>query len=567
MRRAIWGLVAVAAVFGAAAPTAQASLSVPTGGPPVTFTSLSAFEAAAGGADNGTLVGEQGSGFRHVRWDDIRLDGSDPGSAVIDPGLVVAPAPSRLQPWGLSLGPDIAVAGDGFHSVNSNVHFTPFSQPNSWAPFNSNVAELNVVAPDGQGSTPVPALTRGLGVVFLDVSVAGTTEIQYYNGEILLGQVFAPVSSGGPSFAGLLFPNPVVTRVVVTLGTGRIFDFDGRTAAAGPFTGDPVAGDDVALAEPTPARAPVTATAGVPVTAVLDSFTESSPGSSVEAVIDWGDGARTAGTTAPGSGGAFVVTGNHTYARTGSYTAKVTVEDFQGPPQTSQTDIAVGARATSTSVTCSPSPVAVTAASACTATVSDVAGAQRNAPTGLVSFTSPTLGAAFAGAGSCLLGPSATSGVAMCTVRFTLGELPPSHARVFAGYGGDAVHAASSGTATIGVHPQRCRLQTLSRRLRPAGLGVLVTCDARANVQITVKALAPRKGRFRAFQFQFGRLGVPVTAGRPTVLVLKPAPGVLRALRAALRRHQPVSLKLTMTASSHATQRTTTTRVAAIRLS
>ncbi len=559
--------MAVVAAFGAAAPVARASLSVPTGGPPLAFTSLPAFEAAAGGADNGTRVGELGGGFRQVRWDDIRLDGSDPGSVVINPGPVVSPAPSRLQPWGLSLGPDIAVAGDGFRSVNSNVQFTPFSQPNSWAPFNSNVAEFDVVAPGGQGSTPVPAQTRGLGVVFLDVSLANTTEIQYYNGDILLGQVFAPVNPGGPSFAGLLFPNPVVTRVVVTLGTGRIFDFDGSTASPGPITDDPVAGDDVALAEPAPARAPVTATAGLPVTAVLDTFTESTPGSLVRAVIDWGDGARTPGTTAPAAGGAFVVTGNHAYAGTGGYTAKVTVEDFQGPQQTSQTDIAVGLRATTTSVMCSPSPVAVTAATTCTATVSDAAGGNRNAPTGLVSFTSPTPGAAFAQAGSCLLGPSAMSGVSVCAVRFTPGQLPPSRARVSAGYGGDAMHAASSGIATIGVSAQRCDLRTLSRRLRPAGLGVLVTCDARANIQITVKALAGRKGRSRAFQLQFGTIRATIAAGRPTVLVVKPGSGVLPALRGALRRHQRVSLGVTLTASSHATQRRTTTRVAAIRLS
>ena len=559
--------MAVAAACGALAPSAGATLSVPTGGPPTSFTSLPAFEAAAGGSDNGTQAGERGSGFRHATWDEIRLDGSDPGSVAINPGRVVAPARTRLQPWGLSLGPDIAVAGDGFQSVNPNVQFTPFSQPNSWSPFNTNVADLDGVALAGAGSTPAPAQTRGLGVAFLGVSLANTTEIQYYNGDIVLGHVFASVNPGGVSFAGLLFPDPVVTRVVVTLGTGRIFDFDGSTATAGPITDDPVAGDDVALAEPAPARASVAATAGVPVTAVLDTFTESAPGSTVRAVIDWGDGARTPGTVAAAAGGVFAVTGNHAYAATGNYTAKVTVEDFEGPEQTSQTDIAVGPRATTMRVACAPSPVAVTAATICTATVLDAAGGQGSAPTGLVSFTSPTPEAAFAGVGSCLLGPSATAGVSLCAVRFTPGRLPPNQARVFASFGGDSAHAASSAVATIGVRVQRCRLQTLSRRLRPAGLGVLVTCDARANVQIGVKAQAAAEGSFRAFQVQFGTLRATVTAGRPTVLLVKPASGVLPVLRAALRRHQRLSLRMTLTASSHATQRTTTTRVAAIRLS
>ena len=80
-------------------------------------------------------------------------------------------------------------------------------------------------------------------------------------------------------------------------------------------------------------------------------------------------------------------------------------------------------------------------------------------------------------------------------------------------------------------------------------------------------ALVGRKGRLKAFRLQFGTLRSSVTAGRPTVLSIKPAAGVLPALRAALRRHQHVSLKLTLTASSHATTRTTTTRVSALRWS
>ena len=120
---------------------------------------------------------------------------------------------------------------------------------------------------------------------------------------------------------------------------------------------------------------------------------------------------------------------------------------------------------------------------------------------------------------------------------------------------------ASIATTAIGVRAQRCTLKALTRRLRPGGLGVLVTCDARSGVRIAARAMVARKGRLRAFRLQFGTLRGTVTAGRPTVLVIKPAAGVLPALRAAAHRHQRMSLKLTLTASSHATTRTTTTRV------
>ena len=117
------------------------------------------------------------------------------------------------------------------------------------------------------------------------------------------------------------------------------------------------------------------------------------------------------------------------------------------------------------------------------------------------------------------------------------------------------------------MHAQRCTVKALTRRLRSQGMGVLVTCDARANVQIVVQARVARKGRLRPFQLRFGTLHGAVTAGRPTVLVVKPAAGVLPALRAALHRHQRISLKLTLTASSHSTTRTTTTRASALRVS
>lgn len=560
------------------APAANATLGVPTGGPPTTFKgtgttggadALAAFESAVGGQDNGTTPGEQSNGFRHLNWDGLAVDGSDPTSRTIEAGHVVGLGSGRLEPWGIDQGPDVAVANDGFNSANGSVNFTPFSQPNVWAPFNSNTAQFEIVAPAATGSVPVPAQTRGLGVVFLNVTTAGTM-IQYYNGDVLLGQASALVgAANAPSFVGMLFPSPVVTRVVITLGTAQIFDFDGASVTpTSPSGNDFVAGDDVALAEPAPVIGTLTATAGVPVTAALDTFTESNPNATIEAVIDWGDGTRTDGTITAGSGGTLVVSGNHAYAQTGSYTAEVTVDDFGGPEQTKQTEIVVGSRATTTSVTCSPSPAAVTAATACIVTVADAGPGTPITPTGTVALTSPTAGATFAQDSGCVLGSVGISGVAGCQILFTPTQLPPAQARVDAFYSGDDAHAASSGSDIVGVRAQRCTLKPLSSKLKghPAVLGMLVTCDARSNVTITGKAVGARKGRLKAFTLSFGTVQATVTAGRPTVLVIKPSSRVLAAVRTAGHRHQRVSLKLTLTASSHATRTTTTTRVAAFRI-
>ncbi|MGO9887559.1 MAG: hypothetical protein ACLP0L_06580, partial [Solirubrobacteraceae bacterium] len=172
--------MAVASVLACAAlaPAADASLSVSDAGRGIAVYSLAGFTSAAGGADNGTAIGEQSSGFRHVTWIGIAADGSDPGSTVIARGHVAALSRGRLQPWGLELGSDVAVANDGFTSVNpsaSGLSGTPIS----WAPFNANTVDLQVVAPTTQAGTPVAAQTRGLGVTFLNVNAASTTGIQY----------------------------------------------------------------------------------------------------------------------------------------------------------------------------------------------------------------------------------------------------------------------------------------------------------------------------------------------------------------------------------------------------
>lgn len=561
MQRAIWGLVATLVALGCAlaatAPVAHASLTVPS----TPYTDLAQFEAAIGGADNGTTPGERGSGFRHWTPAGIAVDGSDPGSTAIPGGHTAALSASRLQPWGIELGPDVAVANDGFESVNSNAGFSP---ADLWAPFNSNIATLQVVAPTSLTGAAVPAVTRGLGVEFVNVENSGTT-IQYYSGDAPLLAQPLQVPTGTTSFAGLLFSEPVVTRVVITLGTAKIFSFDGTNVTPDNTASNTLAaGDDVVVAEPGAGEASAAATAGVPVGLNLTSF-ESDDGAST--MISWGDGTEDAGTvvSVPGEPGTFVLDGSHSYALPGTYTAKVAVEDISGSEFETRAQITVAPRASATSVTCSPSTVSVSATTVCAAVVSDASTGSSTAPTGVVTFESPTAGGLFPGAGSCTLGATAVPGASMCVVQFEPSQRPPLHAGVIAIYRGDSLHTASQAATTLLVQKQRCWLSVLSRGLRAGGFGLLVTCDARANVQVGGQAHVTRSGPFRAFALAFGSGRSLVTPGRPTVLVIKPGPGVVRALRAALARHQHVSLKLTLTATSHTARTTITKRISAIR--
>src|SRR5205823_4252170 len=172
----------------------------------------------------------------------------------------------------------------------------------------------------------------GFGAIFENVEIANTTSIQYFNGNRLLDTEFAPVAGKGKqSFVGALFNSPIVTRVVLTLGTDVIFTFDGTTVKPGPFADDGVnhnlvTTDNWAFAEPvaTPnglpivtgaqgtlfAAANVLAVPGVSFTGVTASFSDLDPNGNAKdftATINWGDGHSTNGTITANTKGGFDV--------------------------------------------------------------------------------------------------------------------------------------------------------------------------------------------------------------------------------------------------------------------
>ena len=303
-------------------------------------------------------------------------------------------------------------------------------------------------------------------MVFLNVTTNGTS-IQYFNGHILLGQVTAP--QGAMSFAGLLFPDPVVTRVVVTLGTGEIFELRRQHAIAGSVR--PAIWSRATTwpwPSPRPARGAAAATAGVPVTAVLDTFTESNADASPTALIDWGDGARSAGTIVPGPGGTFLVAGNHAYAHTGSFLADVTVDDSSGPEQTREIEIA-GRAAHDHDRT------DVLSLRGRGVRQHDLhghslgrrrRGRDRARRAGLVQPRrlpvprSPRTERASSGRPR-----SPACRRARCCSRPD--SCPRARRTIAAAYAGDGAHTASIATTSVGVRAQRCTLKALTRRLRP----------------------------------------------------------------------------------------------------
>lgn len=554
------------------ASVADAPLSLPggspTAGPPVlttgsgsasTANAVASFEGSIGGIDHGTTTGEQSGGYRHITWDAVTLDGSDPGSRIITPNHVVAIATNRAQPWGLQLSRSLAVANDGFASVNTGLggRLTPYSAPNIAAPFNSNRVQMQVVAPASQASSTVPAATRGLGIVFLNVWQANTTSIEYFSGNALLYTAYAPVGGvGEPSFVGALFASPAVTQIVVNLGSAAIFSFDGSTVTPGPADSQTsgtnlMAADDVVLAEPTNPQATLNGTAGVPVTGVLDNFTDTDPSGNAgdyAAVVNWEDGTQSNAPVIGPPGGTFSVTGAHTYAKAGTYQVSVNVTDFGGSTQNGHVTLDIASNPTTTNVSCSPSRDAVGNPSTCTATVTDTGPGGAVTPTGTIGFSSPTRGASFSNGSSCKLVPTPTAGLASCAALFTPGRRPPKKAKVVAGYQGDPAHTSSQGSVTLSVERQRCTVKLPSKKIsaHATRLTVIVDCNIKANVG--VKAVAHISGRPNS-KVALAHEYKGVSANRRTKLRIKIRQSKLKFLVQLAKKGHTITLQITLVAN------------------
>jgi|GEM_PF-6827127 len=318
------------------------------------------FEAAIGGVKN-TVPAPQTGGFRLINWDGVKTDGTDSvaganSTVVITQGHTVGIPLNRFEGQGVFFGAVYAVSNDGFADTNIAVSFPAFSSPNIFAMFNDNGIDFKFVAPASPFTPPVSASAAGFGAIFLNVQHAGSTTIQYFHGNTVIDTLIVPTnsSSGAAIFAGELFSSPIVTNVLLTLGDGVIFKFDGMTVSAGAAnspTNNLVATDDFVYPEPVPtangfpivsgaqgslnAPAAVTATVNSAFTGVVATFADGDPNGNAKdftATINWGDGHFSLGAITQNAKGGFDVTGTNTYTVPGTFPVNVDIADFGGGP-------------------------------------------------------------------------------------------------------------------------------------------------------------------------------------------------------------------------------------------
>jgi hypothetical protein len=229
---------------------------------------------------------------------------------------------------------------------------------------------LSVLLGNGDG-TFQPATTTPLGqfgvaaLAVADLKNNGKLDLITANSQA--GDVSVLFGNGDGTFAAPVNFPAGVQPSAVAVGD---FDGDGSPDLA---VADARAGDvSVLLGSVTPVVTTVTdapltasgttlqATAGTAFTSVVATFTDANPDADLTQyavpTIDWGDGQSSAGTISQGSSGTFDVTGTHTYADAGTFTASVTVNDVGGNAATARTMATVAPAVPTISVV----PVSVT---------------------------------------------------------------------------------------------------------------------------------------------------------------------------------------------------------------
>lgn len=271
-------------------------------------------------------------------------------------------------------------------------------------------------------------------------------------------------STAGDAFV----PDPCVLTATATVGVASCTvsyspDSAGPVTVTATYGGDPTHSGSQGQTTVTVAKRPTSTTVS------CDALTVGVSASCTATVTDTGGGTKTppSGTVdwSSTAGGTFVpdpcpltptgtgvasCTVSYTPASAGSATVTATYGgDLTHAGSVGQATVQVAKRPTQTSVSCEPSSFEAGGSTSCTATVSDTGGGTKTTPIGTVDWSSTESGTFVPN--PCTLMPTATPGVASCTVVFS--STKAATHTITATYGDDPIHEGSADSTTVTVTP------------------------------------------------------------------------------------------------------------------
>jgi hypothetical protein len=231
MRMTAFGLAGAGLTLLLNAPTAEAV--------PITFSGSGSSPAGiqatvdAFRADLGTLnpnvAGSFGSGRREINWDAVP-------DAFAAPNLLPANFFNVNSPRGVvftTAGTGFQVSANAVNPTNTPVLFGNinstypglfqiFSPQKLFTALGSDVLDVDFFVP----GSATPALTRGFGSVFTNVTLPNTTSLTFFDANnASLGTFFAPAvpdTNQSLSFLGVDFGSDIVSRVLITNGNAAL---------------------------------------------------------------------------------------------------------------------------------------------------------------------------------------------------------------------------------------------------------------------------------------------------------------------------------------------------------
>lgn len=183
-------------------------------------TTVDSFRATLG-ALNPNVAGSFGTGRREINWDGVPSTFADPNALPGNFFNVNSPRGVVLSTPGTGFLVSASSGGSTPALFGFGNDFTTFSPQRLFTAVNSNITDVTFFVP---GST-TNGRTNGFGVVFTDVEVANTTQIQLFGaGNVLLTSQFASVSGNqGLTFLGVIdTEGQTIERVRITSGLNTI---------------------------------------------------------------------------------------------------------------------------------------------------------------------------------------------------------------------------------------------------------------------------------------------------------------------------------------------------------
>ncbi len=185
------------------------------------------------GSDNGGAPGSHPTGRREINWDSVPDELAAPH--FLPPDFFNAPTAPRARGAVLDTpGQGVMVSAKGGNPTHTPVRFgninptypdlfKTFSPERLFSPIGSNIVELTFFVP----GTQTPALVRGFGAVYTNVSTDHTA-FEYYDAQgNSLGKFAVPLAPQGLSFLGVMFDQPVIAHVRIQYGSVALGPNDG----------------------------------------------------------------------------------------------------------------------------------------------------------------------------------------------------------------------------------------------------------------------------------------------------------------------------------------------------